>query len=301
MSGPLPLTALRAFAEVGRHGTVKAASKALGVTSSAVSQHLTTLQIRLDARLFERSNQGVRLTPLGRRLLDPILAGFDQIEDALGAFEARRSRRRTRLRISTMGSFAATWLVPRLGGFTAAHPWIEVAVQTSPDLVPLGRGSGAADIAIRHGLGAYEGLGSVCLLRPRLVPVGSPDLLAKAPPIRVPADCLRFPLLQDADGMDWTLWLRGFGVADPQRRASHGPRLGDDYLLIRAAVAGQGLALVRDTSAADEIAAGRLALALDAPESTAFAYWLVTRPDAAAQRPAIAAFKSWIMQEAARG
>lgn len=197
-----------------------------------------------------------------------------------------------------MAAFAATWLVPRLGRFTLAHPRIEVSLQTTPELVVVGRGHGCVDVAIRHGLGVYPGLESVRLLQPRLVPVGSPGLLAAAHPIRSPADCLRLPLLQDADGMDWVLWMRALGVDDPEGRAALGPRLGDDHLRIRAAASGQGLALVRDTYAADDLFAGRLAIVLEAPEATAFAYWFVTRPGDD-QRPEVAAFKTWIMGEAA--
>jgi DNA-binding transcriptional LysR family regulator len=134
----------------------------------------------------------ILLTAVGRRLLDPLLAGFDQIEGELETFEAHRARRRPLLRISTMAPFAATWLVPRLGRFTAAHPWIDVSLQTTPDLVAVGRGPGCVEVAIRHGLGNYSGLESVRLLQPRLVPVGSPGLLATAS-IRSPADCFASP------------------------------------------------------------------------------------------------------------
>lgn len=298
MVSHVPLLALRIFAEIGRRGSVKAAATALGVTPGAVSQQLRALETRLGVMLFERGNREIRLTRVGRNLLGPVLAGFDQVEATLETFEARRLRREVVLRVSTTASFAATWLVPRLGRFTAAHPLIELNLDTSPDLVAIGRGASAADIAIRHGLGDYAGLRSERLLQPRLVPVGSPDFLRRAV-IRSPSDCLRLPLLQDVDGMDWTLWLRALGVSDPESLATHGPRLGDDHLLIRAAVAGQGLALVRDTYAASEIAAGRLAVAFDAPQTTNFAYWLVTQPGADKQWPAIAVFRKWLIAETA--
>ncbi|HVV27295.1 MAG TPA: LysR substrate-binding domain-containing protein [Rhizomicrobium sp.] len=294
----MPLLGLRAFAEVGRHGSVKAAAAALGVTPGAVSQQLKTLEDRLGVMLFERGNREIHLTRAGQGLLGPVLKGFDRIEAALETFEARRRRRNAVLRVSTWSSFAATWLVPRLGRFTAAYPWIDLNLHVSPELVVIGRGPGAADIAIRHGMGRYDGLKAERLFQPRLVPVGSPDLLRKAA-VRTPADCLRVPLLQDEDGTDWSMWLRAFGVADPDGRAFRGPRMADDYLLIRAAIAGQGLALVRDTYARSEIAAGRLALVLDAPQPQRFAYWLVTRPGSVKQKPALAAFRKWILAEAA--
>lgn len=299
MPHPLPLLALRAFAEVGRHGSVKAGAAVLGVTPGAVSQQIKLLEVRLGVLLFERRNREIRLTPSGRHLLAPVAEAFERIEEAVDAFESRYRRRRQALTVSTVSSFAATWLVPRLGRFTARHPGIELRLRTGGELTPIGHGPGAVDVAIRHGLGEYAGLESARLLQPRLVPVGSPALLASGAPIRTPADCLRYPLLQDTDGADWTLWLRALGAADPDKRATRGPSFADDHLLIRAAMAGQGLALVRDTYAAGEIAAGRLEVALDAPWPMQFAYYVVTRPGAAARASPIAAFRDWVLGEAA--
>ncbi len=298
MSGPLPLLALRAFTEVGRRGSVKAAAAVLGVTPGAVSQQVKALEIRLGTVLFERRNREIRLTRPGQRLLARVGDAFGQLEDAVGSFERHRDRRRRTLTVSTVASFAATWLVPRLGRFTAAHPTIEIRIRTGAELVSIGNGPDDADLAIRHGLGQYPGLESIRLLRPRLVPVGCPAALAAGVPIREPADCLRYPLLQDADAADWSLWFQALGVGDPEGRAGGGARFADDYLLIRAAAAGQGLALVRDTYAADEIAAGRLEIALDVPWPTQFAYYVVTIPGSAARRPEIAAFRNWIAAEA---
>lgn len=292
----MPLLALRAFVEVGRQGSVKAAAATLGVTPGAVSQQLKLLEQRLCVSLFVRGNREIHLTRVGKSLLAPMSAGFEQIETALESFNLRRRQRAARLRISTVASFAATWLVPRLGRFTGHHPWIELSLHTSPDLIPIGNGENAADVAIRHGLGDYPGFAVERLLQPRLIPIGSPELL-KAYDIQSPADCLQLPLLQDADGMDWSLWLRALGVRDPDGLALRGPRLGDDHLLVRAAVASQGLALVRDTYAASEMAAGRLVAALDVPQSTDFAYWLVTRPVSLKQDPAVIAFRRWILGE----
>ncbi|MFF2322930.1 LysR substrate-binding domain-containing protein [Agrobacterium sp. NPDC058088] len=66
--------------------------------------------------------------------------------------------------------------------------------------------------------------------------------------------------------------------------------------LVRAAIAGQGLALVRDVYAAEEIASGRLALALDRPWPAEFAYYAMTSPDAG-RRPAVQDFIGWLKEE----
>ncbi len=292
MNPVFPLLALRAFTEVGRHGSIKRAAAALGVTSGAVSQQIRLLEERVGLPLFVRGRQRMALTEAGARVHPGLLTAFDQIESSLRILEAARGRKT--LTISTVPAFAASWLVPRLGRFTQGHPDIEVRVEAAAGLVDLHRDR--VDIALRHGLGSYPGLQSAPLMAPVLLPVASPALLAAGPPILAPADCLAYPLLQDGDRADWGLWLAAHGVAEDPR-AERGTALEDDYLLIRAAAAGQGLALVPQEYAREEIAAGRLALALDKPWPARFAYYVVMLPETG-QRPEAAAFVAWLRDEA---
>lgn len=284
---------LRAFAETGRRGSVRAAAGAMGVTPGAVSQQIKLLEQRLGVVLFERGNREIHLTSAGARLHGSIVRAFDGIEAALDDLNLRQGR--ATLTVSTVPAFAASWLVPRLGRFTAANPDIEVRVEATASLVDLARDR--VDIAVRHGLGDYPGYESRRLIAPVLLPVASPALLAGGPPIRAPADCLAHPLLQDSDRADWLLWLRAFGVEDA--RAERGPSFEDDVLLIRAAAAGQGIALVRDIYAREEIENGRLALAIDRPWPTRFAYYAVTRSRATERPGATASFVAWLEAEAA--
>ncbi|MGO4834218.1 LysR substrate-binding domain-containing protein, partial [Rhizobiaceae sp. 2RAB30] len=268
MNRVFPLLALRAFTETGRHGSIKGAADTMGVTSGAISQQIRQLEERVGTALFTRTRYGVRLTEAGAKVHPTLLAAFDQIGGALSALDAINSRQT--LTISTVPSFAASWLVPRLGRFTSRYPEIEVRVEATSDLVDLRRDR--VDVAIRHGLGNYPGFVAEHLMAPVLLPVAAPALLVERAPIREPADCLAYPLLQDSDRADWRLWFKAHGIADDVR-AERGPSFDDDFLLIRAAEAGQGLALVRDVYATEEIASGRLVLALDRPWPTAFAYY----------------------------
>jgi len=299
MPGPLPLLGLRAFTETGRTGSMKLAAQQLGVTPGAVSQQIKLLEARIGVLLFERHNRDLRLTPIGQHLLAEVGGAFGRIEQALAGIAQQIAQQRSALVVSTTGAFAATWLVPRLGHFVAEHPKVDVQIMTSPELVPIGTGPGSADVAIRHGLGDWPDLDSVRLLQPRLLPVGSPALLAKGAPIHEPADCLRYPLLHDPGGADWRLWLQALGADHRDPRVARGTRFSDSTLLTRAAVAGQGLALLRDTYVADDIKAGRLRVALDAPWPVRFAYYAVTRRDALPAPPHVAAFRQWLLQEAA--
>lgn len=292
MNPVFPLLALRAFTEVARHGSIKHAAQALGVTSGAVSQQIRQLEDRLGVTLFIRGHQKMSLSEDGASVYPTLLIAFDQIESALRTLES--SKRRKTVTISTVPSFAASWLVPRLGDFNRLHPDIEVRVEASATLVDLRRDH--VDIAIRHGLGHYPGLNTEHLVAPVLLPVASPELIASQPRIHEPADCLSWPLLQDADRADWALWLAAHDV-DEDPRAERGTAFEDDYLLIRAAIAGLGLALVPQEYARDEIAAGRLTQVLDKPWPSRFAYYLVTLPETQ-QRPEVLAFADWIKAQA---
>lgn len=296
MKHPLPLQALRAFVEVGQRGSIKAAAEALHVTSGAVSQQIRLLEERVGMPLFTRERQGLHLTEAGAMVHPTLLGAFAQIAGASQALEDMAGRQT--LTVSTVTTFAAAWLVPRLGRFNQRHPQIEVRVEATSALVDLRRDR--VDVALRHGLGEYPGLQVTRLMAPVLVPVASPALMAGQPPIATPGDCLRYPLLHDTDRADWPLWLAAHGAPDGSAdaaRALRGSAFEDDFLLIRAAEAGQGLALVPQLYAQEEIAAGRLVQVLDLPWPARFAYYLVTRPDAAT-RPAVQAFMAWIREEA---
>ncbi|AIG01025.1 LysR family transcriptional regulator [Pseudomonas fluorescens] len=291
MGAVLPLLALRAFTEIARLGSLKAAAERLGVTPGAISQQLRLLEDRLGVTLFVRSRQGVYLTAAGARLYPGLLRGFEQIEKAISGLADPHDNTLT---LSTVPSFASTWLVPRLGRFNARHPDIEVRVEASAKLVDFQRER--IDIALRHGLGDYPGLESTLLMAPVLLPVASPALLAAGPPIHTPQDCLHYPLLQDADRADWGLWLQAHGV-EADSRAQRGPSFDEDFLLLRAAATGQGIALVQDHHAQEDLDAGKLVIALDKPWPAQFAYYAVTRPQSL-KRPQVRAFIEWIREEA---
>lgn len=290
-----PLQALRTFVEVGERGSVKAAAQALHVTPGAVSQQIRLLEDRLEVALLTRERLGMRLTAAGASFHSKLHDAFRQIDHAVQALEATKARKT--LTVSTVATFAASWLVPRLGRFKQLHPDIEIRVEATSELVDLHRDR--VDVAVRHGLGDYPGLDVMPLMAPVLIPVASSAFLNEQQAvIREVQDCLNYPLLHDADRADWPLWLKAHDGSE-DARAERGNAFEDDFLLIRAAEAGQGLALVPQAYAQDEIAAGRLVQVLDKPWPARFAYYAVTRPGAT-DRLEVRLFMEWILAEAAR-
>ena len=260
-----------------------------------MSQQIKALETRFGAQLLERGNRDIKLSPSGLRLFAGIAPGFEQIETAVQLMDDRRPGPRS-LVVSTTPSFAACWLAPRLGRFTAQHPGIEVRIETSIQLADMARSK--VDVAIRHGSGRYPDLDATLFFAPHLVVIASPSLLVQGRLSR-PSDCLRYPLLQDRDRTDWALWFEAHGIR-PTPAAAKGPSYADDALLIEAAGAGQGLAVVRDIYAARALDAGDIMLALDAPVPTPARYFLVAQPEKMTV-PKIAAFRQWIMSEADAG
>jgi len=295
MNLQLSLISLRTFVEVARFNSMKEAAKSLGVTPGAVSQQIRIVEQRLGTALFERSSKDMHLTAEGLRLMEGLNLPFQQIQDAVEDFRHRKPKRDA-LVVTTVPSFASSWLVPRLGKFSRLYPDIEVKVDSSVALVDLRHEP--VDVAIRHGSGNYPGMSVTQLLTPQLVVIGSPEFLASVDPIEVPSDCLALPLLQDRNRVDWVTWFRAHGVEDPSGRAARGTSFSDDALMIKAAAASQGLALVRDIYAEEALENGLIQIPIDASIGTSLSYYFVTKPQNA-QKQRIQAFKNWLLAEIA--
>lgn len=288
-----PLNALRAFEAAARHLSFTRAAHELNVTQAAVSHQVKALEARLGLALFRRLNRALILTEDGQAYLPPVRDAFDAIAEATRRLEARLSG--GALTVSTMDSFAAAWLVPRLGRFRAAHPDIDVRITITDRLVDFVRDD--VDLGIRYGRGHYPGLRVVRLLTEDIFPVCSPALLRGDNPLRTPADLCHHTLLHDDMREDWRMWLMAAGVAgvDPTR----GPAFSHSHLVLQAAADGQGVALGRGALVAHDLAAGRLVKPFDISLAADYAYYVVTLEAAAAQ-PKIAAFRDWLLEEARR-
>ena len=289
----VPLSLLETFVAVARAGRMREAAAAMSLTPGAISQRVRELEELAGHRLFDRTSAGVTLSAAGQSLFAALDEPFRRIEDARRELERPSARR---VRVSTMASFASNWLVPRLSRFSKLHPEIDIELETDSRLVDLRREP--VDIAIRHGLGGYAGLIAVPLVAPELIVVASPSLLEDRAPIRTPSDCLAFPLLHDMERADWRLWFEAHGAHAPAQLA--GPSFSDDHLVVKAAAAGQGLALVRDTYADDDLRAGRLVRALSVRWPTNFAYYAVSTAQAL-QRPPVMRFREWLVEEGGGG
>ena len=288
-----PLNAVRAFEAAARHLSFTKAAEELNVTQAAVSHQVKALEERLQVPLFRRLNRGLVLTGAGASYLR-------ELEDILDRLEQATERLRTSeatgvLTVSTSTSFAAKWLVPRLQRFRERRPDIDVRIDANDALTDFRRDD--VDLAIRYGRGVYPGLASALLLQDIVFPVCSPKLLEGVQPLQEPSDLKHFTLLHDQGVVeDWRTWLRTAGVKDVD--PTRGPVFSHSAMLIEAAIAGQGVALARRSMVARDLREGRLVQPFSLSLKSEFFYWVVC-PEATADKPKIAEFRAWLLEEAA--
>lgn len=291
-----PLRALRAFEAAARHLSFAQAAAELGVTPGAISHQIKALEDWLGALLFHRLTRALRLTEAGEAALPLLTEGFDRLADGAGRMQARKDE--NLLTISVSPGFGSLWLVPRLDRFRRQHPDVEVRIDGTDRLVDIANGE--ADVAIRYGPGGYSGAQSHRLFAMRATPVCSPNLLSHGPTIQTPEDLANHTLLhvewKEAEG-SWRTWLLAAGAKDID--PFKGPRFTKEEMAVRAALDGEGIALIGDRMAADHLASGRLVRPFNADLSTplVFAYFLLS-PFERQDDPKIIGFRDWLLAEA---
>lgn len=282
----LPLNALRAFEAAARHLSFTRAGLELFVSQGAVSHQVKALEDRLGVPLFRRLPRGIALTDEGLALVPVVQDAFDRIGTTLDRFSDGRFKEV--LTLGAVGTFATGWLMERLPAFLRLHPEIDLRLLTNNNRVDLA-GEGL-DFAIRFGDGAWHGTHADRVLEAPLSPLCAPALAAG---ISSPADLARQPLLRSYRVDEWPRWFECAGGACP---AVRGPVFDSSPVMAAAAMAGFGVALLPPAMFGRELAAERLVRPF-AFELAGGAYWL-TRLHSRAETPAMAAFRSWLLDTA---
>lgn len=308
-----PLNALKAFEAAARHLSVKRAAAELNVTPAAVSHQIRTLEEYLGVQLFHRYNRALELTDAARACLPKLREGFDCLVKAVEVLRAQKGT--GALTMSAPPSFAARWLMPRLHRFIEAHPEVDVRVSarvrqvseggkpTIAERATIDAWLSDSDIAILYGRGDYPGFKVDKLLPLTVAPFCSPRLVRGPTPLARPEDLRHHLLLHDDTGdlydgeSFWDVWLKAAGVNDIDTR--HGPHFSHAVLAFEAAIEGMGVVTTLSVLAGADLHAGRLVAPFALRVPLVSAYYLVCS-EAAATRPAVAAFRAWLLSEAAR-
>jgi LysR family transcriptional regulator, glycine cleavage system transcriptional activator len=294
MTSRLPsLNGLRAFEAAARHLSFTNAAAELNVTQTAISHQIRRLEEELGIRLFVRQNRALTLTSAAKDYLPGIRAAFQDLRQATDRL-LRKDNDHV-LTISTLASFAAKWLLPKLASFQDAHPDIDVRITTSTDLVDFRKDN--VDAALRYGRGQWPGLDAVWLMADELFPVCSPALLTGDHPLRRPEDLAHHMLLHTSGiNDDWRLWLTAAGLP-VEAMARHELTFDLSLMTIQAAIDGLGVAIGRTSYVQDDIQKGRLVVPFDIAMPADAGFYLVS-PDAAANTPKLAAFRTWLIAAA---
>jgi LysR family glycine cleavage system transcriptional activator len=206
--------------------------------------------------------------------------------------------------------FTARWLMPRLADFSKREPKIELHVFASSRMVDGGALDASAlvghldlrqeasEVQIHLGAGNYPGHRADRLFAVSMTAVAHPSL----EPLKAPADLARHTLLHDdameivAGGNAWRKWLEVAGAAG-EVDAERGPHFSTNILSLEAASQRLGVALALRPLVDADLASKRLSAPFPAEYVPGSAYYLVC-PEVIADRPAVAAFRNWLLEQA---
>jgi DNA-binding transcriptional LysR family regulator len=258
------LDGVEAFLAVAQHRNFSKAAAGLGVTPSAISQAIRTLEKRVGAPLFIRTTRSVGLTEAGQRFLSRAKPAFEELVAASEVARDLGQRPAGLLRLAVPRAAVPIVLEPLIASFCRAYPEVEVELAASEQLVDLA--TGGFDAGVRLGQFIAADMIAVRLTPPfRSIIVGSPDYLARSGRPKHPDDLRRHACLRmrrSGGGIaPWPLEDKGQAI----ELAVSGPLIANDYpTLLGAAIEGIGLAQLPAPVVTGAIKSGKLVQVLEA-------------------------------------
>ncbi len=297
MNKSLPsLSAIRFFEAAARNLSFTKAAEEMFVTQGAVSKQIKMLEEQLGCQLFSRKGPILELTQDGQELLATVSTALETIQEGVSRI---RRKSDTTLTLSVLPSFASIWLMPKIMEFEDQHPHISVRQTTSFSVVDFSI-STDIDAAIRLGRGDWDGLYTRQLTRDYMFPVCDPATALKITKI---GDLENHTMLIDPHARihtkgskearelgEWKTWFESAG-ADMHIRDSR--IIDETSTLIRAAVLGKGIALVREELVADYLATGVLVRLFDVDYHSNLHYYFVCPMERKGEEK-ISLFRHWL-------
>ncbi|GGA21918.1 LysR family transcriptional regulator [Neptunicoccus cionae] len=271
-----PLTWFRAFEAAARHLSFTAAAEEIGMTQSAVSQQVKSLESRLGVALFVRQARGLMITDDGRKLMPQVTSALETLGAAARSFEIGTTQ--NLLTIATSVTVAQWFIAPRLATFRMRHP--DVRFRFLSTIWPDDFNSISADVEIPFGSEKQFGQGAVLLEPNGLVAMKSPALDG---PLE------RLPLIEAVGtSSGWKNWQEG-------RNLDLAPRIYVDSFgaALNMAVHGNGVALVSEALSQPALDSGTLVLADSHIAPSQEGYYLRADP----RNTTAMVFRDWMLEE----
>lgn len=283
-----PLTAIEAFLQVARLGSIKAAAGDLSLSSPALSRRVQALERFIGRPLFHRRHQALVLTAEGEKLLHQVAPAIDMLSQAIEAMAG--SGEEMRLRLGVMPLFAMQKLMPHMPKLRERHPNLHLDIDTAAHgLTRLGEG---LDVAIALAREIDPALYGQRLGRNRVVPIGSRALIESG--IRTPADLARTTVFIHRDmpsTFDVFAEAAGIGGLEPGST----DQFDSGQLMLEAAGGGLGVAFMLDSHLADSHDPRLVPMFEDIRVDSPYSYWFACRPRALETRP-VKIFHDWIVE-----
>ncbi len=284
-------TALLAFETAARHESFARAAEELSLTEGAISRQIARLEDVLGVVLFERIGNRVRLSAAGARYARQVREVLDRLERDSQCLTAQAGDGGS-LDIAVIPTFASRWLIPRLKRFQDRHPGITVHLAERAEPFPLPASGFDAAIHFEHP--AWTGMHCYALFKDFLIPVCHPGLV---PDDAAQARLDGLPRLHKRSTPDaWRNYAEEAGIDLAI------PAVGANYdlfsMLIEAALAGLGVALVPSRYVEDDLLQGRLISPWPPARSLIKRYCLVLSESEEVQSGSMRAFAGWLLEEA---
>lgn len=204
---------LQAFAAVIQQGSFVRAAAHLGMSASALSQTIRTLEERLGVRLVNRTTRSVSATEIGARLLSDLMPALASLDTALARLKESSDGPCGLLRINTTRVAAIHYLAPLIGPFLKAYPAVQLDVVTDERLVDIVAGGFDAGVRLGKKLDrdmVAQGLGGDM----EMMVVASPDYLARCGTPSTPRElanhqCLTYRWPTDSSLYRWEFERNG--------------------------------------------------------------------------------------------
>ena len=284
-----PLRSLEAFMHTVRLGSARAAANQLGLSPSALSRRIATLEEFIGKKLFTRARQAMQLTGEGAAFHEAVLPHFEALARAVEGQSESTSL--LRLHLGVLPLFGTQRLFPRLAELRRLHPILHIDIDTGPHLED--RVGDTLDAAIILSNRPSAGLHAVRLDENKVHAITNAELAATLGDTPDASLLARQTfLIHNGLPESFTAWKGALGLTDLE------PAAIDHYdsgqLMLAAAAQGLGIAIMHDDHrrrAADN----RLVNLYDAEVESPYSYWFVCKPGALEERP-VRMFHDWLVK-----